>query len=58
MDQEKKQKSNKRSMAGTITKETKREGQGKAKRRIACNNQKREKISPFHDRNLSHSWPF
>jgi hypothetical protein len=35
------QKSNKRPMAGTITKETKKEGQGKAKRRIAHRNQKK-----------------
>jgi hypothetical protein len=34
-------KSNKSFMAGTITKETKKEGQGKAKRHTTCRNQKR-----------------
>jgi len=52
-----KQKSNKKSMVGTITKETKREGQGKAKRCIACQNQKSEKASPSCSRKLSHPWP-
>jgi hypothetical protein len=36
-----KQKSNKRLMVGTIRKETKKEGQGKAKRHTACKNKKR-----------------
>jgi hypothetical protein len=44
-------------MAGTITKETKREGQGKVKRRTTCKNKKRERASPSHDGKLSHSWP-
>jgi hypothetical protein len=49
-----KQKSNKRLMAESITKETKREGQGKAKRCIAYKNQKREKAC---SRKLFHPWP-
>jgi hypothetical protein len=42
-----KQKSNKRTMAKTITRETKREGQKKAKRCIAHMNQKNGEIVPF-----------
>jgi sRNA-binding protein len=42
-----KQKSNKKSTTGTITKETKREGQGKAKTCTTRKNQKREKLVPF-----------
>jgi hypothetical protein len=41
--QRKKQKSNKKSMARTITKETKREGQGKAKTHTTHKNQKKGK---------------
>jgi hypothetical protein len=54
---ESKQKSNKRLMAETITKEIKREGQGNAKRRIAHRNLKRERVSPFHGRTLFHPCP-
>ncbi len=45
-------------MARTITKETKRKGQGNTKRRTTRKNQKRERASPFHGRKLSHPWPF
>jgi hypothetical protein len=34
-------------MAGTITKETKREGQGKTKKCTTRKNQKREELVPF-----------
>ncbi len=37
-------------MAGTITWETKREGQRKAKRCIAHRNQKRERVGPSRGR--------
>jgi hypothetical protein len=39
-------------MAKTITKETKKEGQGKAKRCITCKNQKKEKANPSHGKKL------
>jgi len=46
-------------MAGNITGETKREGQRKAKRRIAhMNKRKRERANPFHGRKLPHPRPF
>ncbi len=52
------QKSNKRLMARTITGETKREGQRKAKICTAYRNQKkRERVSSSRDRKLSHPWP-
>jgi hypothetical protein len=45
-------------MVGTITRETKREGQRKVKRRIASTNQKKkEKASPFHGMKLFQSQP-
>jgi hypothetical protein len=56
---ERRQKSNKRLMAETITGEAKREGQRKAKRHIVRKNQKKkkEKVSPFHGRKLFHPRP-
>jgi hypothetical protein len=42
-------------MARTITKETKKEGQGKAKRRTTQKNKKKkERASASHGRKLSH----
>jgi hypothetical protein len=38
--------SNKISMAKTITREAKRKSQSKARRSIACRNQKKEKANP------------
>jgi len=46
--------SNKRSMARTITREEKREGQRKAKRSITYKNQNKKKVNPSHGRKLSH----
>jgi hypothetical protein len=48
------QKCNKRLMPGIITRETKREGQIKAKGRTTHKNQKREKTSPSCGRKLFH----
>jgi hypothetical protein len=47
-------------MAGTITWETKREGQKKAKRRTTHKNQNnyKKKTSPSHGRKLSQPWSF
>jgi hypothetical protein len=46
-------------MARTMTGETKREGQRKAKRQTTRKIQKkRERVSLSCDRKLSHPWPF
>jgi hypothetical protein len=44
---------NKRLMAKTITRETKKEGQRKAKRQTTRKNQKKEKARSFHGGKLS-----
>ncbi len=49
------QKSNKGMMAGTSIRDTKREGQRKAKRCITCKNKKKEKASPSRGKKLFHS---
>jgi hypothetical protein len=41
-------------MVRTITRETKKEGQRKAKRCTTYMNPKKKKYNPFHDRKLSH----
>jgi hypothetical protein len=51
------QKFNKRLIAGTMARETKSEGQRKAKRCIGCGNQKKEKNNHSHGRKLFHSRP-
>jgi hypothetical protein len=48
---------NKRSMVGTITWETKRKSQRKAKRQTSHKNQKRERASPSRGRKLFHPRP-
>jgi len=45
-------------MAETITRETKREGQKKAKKLTAYRNQKKKKASPYCGRKLFHPWTF
>jgi hypothetical protein len=45
-------------MVGTITWETKKEGQRKAKCIAYKNQKKRERINPFCGRKLFHPWPF
>jgi hypothetical protein len=42
-------------MAGTSIRDTKREGQRKAKRCITCKNKKKEKASPSRGKKLFHS---
>jgi hypothetical protein len=50
----KKEKMNERSMAGTITRETKREGQ---KMNNPQEQKKEERASPFYGRKVFHPWP-